>query len=58
VQLPGKIACWLLGHVPVTEQRGADSVLACERCHCLFEVFVKDLYAKKEPGLSPVAENL
>jgi hypothetical protein len=41
------IACWILGHAPITERRGADSVLACERCHCLFAVFVKDLHAGK-----------
>lgn len=45
-----KITCWLLGHAPITERRGHDSVLACERCHCQFEVFVHGIYAKKEPN--------
>ena len=42
-----KLACLLFGHAPITERRGDDSVLACERCYCLFGVFVKDLYAEK-----------
>jgi hypothetical protein len=43
-----KLACWLIGHTPHVERRGDDSVLACARCHCFFEIFVKDLYAKKD----------
>lgn len=45
MKLLRKIACLLLGHAPIVERRGADSVMACERCHCLLEVFVRDLYA-------------
>ena len=48
MKLLRKLACLLLGHAPIVERRGDDSVLACERCHRLFEVFVKDLYAGGE----------
>jgi hypothetical protein len=48
MRLLRKLACWLLGHAPIVERCGDDSVLACERCHRLFEVFVKDLYAGGE----------
>jgi hypothetical protein len=41
------LACWLIGHAPIVERRGDDSVLACERCHRLFDVFVKGVYAVK-----------
>ncbi len=49
------LACWCLGHAPITERRGDDSVLACERCHRLFEVFVRNLYAKNHPARPPLA---
>lgn len=45
-----KLTCVLVGHVPTTERRGDDSVIACKRCHCLFEVLVHDLYAKLIPN--------
>jgi hypothetical protein len=45
-----KLACMLFGHAPIVERRGADSVLACERCHRLLDVFVKNLYADKYPN--------
>jgi hypothetical protein len=42
-----------MGHAPVVERRGDDSVLACERCRRFFEVFVKGLH--KGPPASGVA---
>jgi hypothetical protein len=57
MKLLRKLTCWLLGHAPITECRGMDSVLACERCHCLFGIFVKDLYVKKELRHSPLHED-
>jgi len=47
MKLLRKLACLLLGHDPIVERRGDDSVFACERCHCLLELFVKDVYAGK-----------
>src|SRR4051812_47997227 len=47
MKLLRKLACLLMGHAPLVERRGEDSVLACERCHRFFEVFVKDLYNGK-----------
>ena len=41
------LVCLLVGHAPIVERRGDDSVLACERCHCFFDVFVKGVYAVK-----------
>jgi hypothetical protein len=47
MKLLRKLACLLIGHVPIVERRGDDSVLACERCQHLFELFVKDVYKGK-----------
>jgi len=41
------VVCLLIGHAPIVERRGDDSVLACERCHRFFDVFVKGVYAVK-----------
>jgi hypothetical protein len=41
------LVCLLVGHAPIVEHRGDDSVLACERCHHFFDVFVKGVYAVK-----------
>jgi len=41
-----RLACLVFGHAPVVERQGDDSVLLCERCGHLAEVFVKGLYAK------------
>ena len=41
------LGCLLLGHAPIVERRGVDSVMACERCHRFLAVFVKDLYSGK-----------
>jgi hypothetical protein len=41
------LVCLLVGHAPIVEHRGDDSVLACERCHHFFDVFVKGVYAAK-----------
>jgi stearoyl-CoA desaturase (delta-9 desaturase) len=46
MQLLRMLGCAVFGHAPIAERRGADCVLACERCHGLLEVFVKDLYAE------------
>jgi hypothetical protein len=43
MKLLRELACLLLDHAPIVERRGDDSVIACEWCHRLFEVFVKDL---------------
>jgi hypothetical protein len=48
IKLLRKLACVVTGHAPVVERRGDDHVLACERCHRFFEVFVKDLFKGKE----------
>ena len=45
MNLLAKLACLLVGHAPVVERRGDDHVIACERCHRFFEVFVKGLFA-------------
>jgi hypothetical protein len=37
----------LVGHAPVVERRGGDTVLACQRWHLFFEVFVKGLFKGK-----------
>lgn len=42
-----KLGCLLFGHAPVVERRGHDSVLVCERCHRVLDLFVKNLYAAK-----------
>jgi hypothetical protein len=39
--------CLLIDHAPIVERRGDDSVLECERCHRLFDMFVKSVYAVK-----------
>jgi hypothetical protein len=45
MKLLRKLACLLIGHAPIVERRGDDSVLACERCHRFLEVFVKGMHA-------------
>jgi hypothetical protein len=47
MKLLRKLACLLIGHAPIVERRGDDSVLACERCQRFFDVFVKDVYKGK-----------
>jgi hypothetical protein len=47
MKLLQKLACLLIGHVPIVERRGDDSVLACERCQRFFDVFVKGVYKGK-----------
>jgi hypothetical protein len=47
MKLLRKLACLLIGHAPIVERRGDDSVFACERCHRLFHLFVKGVYAVK-----------
>lgn len=42
------LGCAVFGHAPIAERRGADCVLACERCQRLLEVFVKNLYAGED----------
>jgi len=49
-----RLACLVFGHAPVVERRDDDSVLLCERCGHLFEVFVKGLYARDEQGFPRV----
>ena len=51
MKLLRKLACVVMDHAPVVMHRGDDHVLACERCHRLFEVFVKDLFKGNEPRL-------
>jgi hypothetical protein len=46
-----RLACFFLGHTPIVERRGDGSVIACERCHCFIDVFVKDPYARQQPRL-------
>jgi len=41
------LACLLLGHAPIVERRGDDSIVVCERCHRFLKVFVKNVYAWK-----------
>ena len=41
------LVCLLIDHAPIVERRGNDSVLACERCHHLFDAFVNGVYAVK-----------
>jgi len=50
MKLLRKLACLLIGHAPIVERRGNDSVLACERCQRFFDVFVKDVYKEKLPS--------
>lgn len=52
------LGCAVFGHAPILERRGADSVLACERCRRLLEVFVKNLYAVEEVGVDRVEKPL
>ncbi len=42
-----QLVCLLIGHAPIVERRGNDSVLACERCRRFFAVFVKGIYGGK-----------
>ena len=55
MKLLRKLACLLVGHDPTVERRGDDSVLACGRCHRLFNMFVKGLYGEKQRAGNPNA---
>jgi transcription elongation factor Elf1 len=44
-----RLACLVFGHAPTVERRGDDSILVCGRCGHHFEVFVKGVYAGREP---------
>jgi hypothetical protein len=49
------IGCSVFGHAPIVERRGANSVLACERCRRVLSVFVENMYAREERDSRPVS---